>query len=411
MPLSHIVVLNDASRAKGGATGLAMLSALELRARGFRVTYVCGDEGDAPELTGEGIHVIAAGSGRLLDRGRADAMRKGIYNARMRDFAEEVVRRTDSAGTVYHLHGWAQIFSPAIFAGLERVAPRTFVHAHDMFLACPNGVYMDYRRNERCTRVPLSASCILTNCDKRSYAQKLWRLARQKALFSTFDPGAGWAGILAIHPGMLPGLVRAGYPESLLHVLRNPASAFTATRVPVECNRGFVYVGRLERDKGVLDLARSAQRVGAELVCVGDGVLRQQMAREFPEVRVTGWLAKAEMGRWIAQARALVMPSYHPEPFALVLPEAIGSGVPVAVADTALMAPEIEAAGLGLRFDVFDPAAIDAALRRFLDMQPATIEQMSRRCHEGDVRLALQPREWIDQLVRKYETAIAATAM
>ena len=405
MPLSHIVVLNDASRAKGGATGLAILSAMELRARGLRVTYVCGDDGDAPELRDNGIEVIAAGSGRLLERGRADAMRKGIHNPQMRDFVADVVRRTDGEGTVYHLHGWAQIFSPAIFAALEPVAPRTFVHAHDMFLACPNGVYMDYRRNETCTRVPLSASCVLTNCDKRSYAQKVWRMMRQRALFSNFDPSKGWAGILAIHPGMLPRLMRGGYPQDLLHVVRNPASPFTPKRVPVERNRKFVYVGRLERDKGVLDLAQSARRTGAELVCVGDGVLKDQLAREFPEIHVTGWLPKEKIGRWVENARALVMPSYHPEPFALVLAEAIGSGVPVAVSDTALMAPEIEEAGLGLRFRVFDPDEIDRAIREFQEMDAADIERMSRRGHEGPVRLALEPGEWIDKLVGRYEAA------
>ena len=408
MPLSHVVVLNDSSRAKGGATGLAILSALELRARGLKVSFVCGDAGDAPELRDKGIDVIAAGSGRLLDRGRAHAMRKGVYDPQMREFVDDVVRQTEGAGTVYHLHGWAQIFSPAVFSALARVAPRTFVHAHDMFLACPNGVYMDYHRNVLCTRTPLSASCVLTNCDKRSYAHKLWRVMRQRALFRSFDPAQGWAGIIAIHPGMLPRLARAGYPDALMKVLRNPATPYTDARVQAERNNRFVYVGRLEEDKGVLDLARSVSRVGAELVCVGDGVLKDQLAREFPGIHVTGWLSKSEIGHWVENMRALIMPSHHPEPFALVLAEAIGSGLPVAVANTALMAEEIEAAGLGLSFDVFDPDGMDRVIREFLEMEATKIEQMSRRGREGPVALALEPSEWIERLVRLYDGAVSA---
>ncbi|MEZ5687514.1 MAG: glycosyltransferase family 4 protein [Caenibius sp.] len=407
MPLSHVVVLNDSSRAKGGATGLAILSALKLRDRGLKVSFVCGDAGDAPELREKGVDVIAAGSGRLLERGRVNAMRDGVYNPQMREFVEDAVRKTDGPGTVYHLHGWAQIFSPAIFSALTRVAHRTFVHAHDMFLACPNGVYMDYRRNMLCTRTPLSGSCVLTNCDKRSYVHKIWRVLRQQALFRSFDAEQGWAGILAIHPGMLPRLRRARYPESLMKVLRNPATPYTNGRVPVERNSRFVYVGRLEEDKGVLDLARSVRRVGAELVCIGDGVLKDRLAREFPEIHVTGWLSKSEIVHWIEDARALIMPSHHPEPFALVLAEATMCGLPVAVANTALMAEEIEQAGLGLSFDIFDPNDIDRVIREFVEMDAAVIEQMSRRGSDGAVALALKPDDWIDRLVLLYDSAIS----
>ena len=406
MTLSHVVILNDASRARGGATGLSVLSALRLRERGLRVSYVCGDSGDAADLAEAGVEVIAAGSGRLLERGRLQAMRSGIYDAEMRDFVAAAVARTDGPGTVFHLHGWAQIFSPAVFAALAPVAQKTFIHAHDMFLACPNGVYMDYRRNQVCLRRPLSAACIMTHCDKRSYGHKLWRVARQRALFRAFDPGLGWAGVLPIHPGMLPRLQRAGYGEALFKVVRNPAVPFVPARVQAEKNGYLVYVGRLEEDKGALDLARAVKRTGAELVFVGDGVLRERLVRDFPQIKVTGWLSKPEMTDWISGARALVMPSHHPEPFALVLAEATGCGLPVAVAKTALMAEEIEAAGMGLAFDVFDQDDFDATLRAFMDMDRPGLREMSVRGYRGPVRLAQEEQAWISQLISLYQGAL-----
>ena len=207
--------------------------------------------------------------------------------------------------------------------------------------------------------------------------------------------------------GMLPRLARAGYSEELLQVVRNPATAFTAERVRAEQNTYLVYVGRLEEDKGALDLARAAKRVGAELVCVGDGVLRERLERDFPEIRITGWLTKPAMIRWVSGARALVMPSHHPEPFALVLAEAAASGLPVAVAKTALMAEEIAAAGLGLSFDVFDREDFDRTLRAFLDMGKAALQEMSRRGFEGAVRLAQEEDAWITQLAGLYAAALS----
>lgn len=406
MSLSHVVIISDSSTSMGGDSALARLSARQLAARGLRVTYVCGDEGKAPDLEAEGIDVIGAGSARLLQRSRLRAMREGIYNPGMRRFMEAAIAKTDGPGTVYHLHGWAQILSPAIFSALARVASRTYVHAHDMFLACPNGVFMDYQANQACARVPLSWSCIGTHCDKRSYLHKLWRVARQQALFRYFDTDLGWAGIIAIHPDAVPRLARAGYPENLFRVVRNPAAAYTPDRIKAESNNSLVYIGRLERDKGVLDLAKAAQRCGIDLVCIGEGALRDTIEREFPSVRITGWLPPEAIGAEVRSARALVMPSHHPEPFALVLPEAIASGLPVAVAKSALMASEIEDAGLGMAFDVFDDADFDRAITFFRDMNESDLETMSKRCLINGGNLALTVSEWVDALVDLYEEAL-----
>lgn len=407
-PLQHIVLVNDSSTGNGGDAVLARLAALRFRERGFRVSLVCGDAGEAPDLAAAGVAVVAAGGRRLLERPRIEAMRRGISDPAMAAFLRDAIARLDGPGTVWHLHGWSQIFSPAIFPVLAQVAPRSFVHAHDMFLACPNGVYMDYQKGKVCERRPLSLSCVTTHCDKRSYAQKLWRVARHRALFRGFDPGAGWAGIVAIHPDAVPRLARAGYPSGMFRVLRNPVAPFSQARIRAEENRAFVYVGRLEEDKGVLDLARAARRVDVPLICIGDGALRAELERAYPEVRLTGWRSKPEIGALVAEARALVMPSRHSEPFALVLAEAAGSGLPVAVAETALMAPEITRAGLGLSFDVFDNASFDAALAALRDMGAPEIRAMSERGFTGAARLATTEEEWIDGLLALYGSALAA---
>jgi glycosyltransferase involved in cell wall biosynthesis len=406
MTISRIVIINDASRALGGATGLALLSAHEFLRAGLPVTYVCGDAGEADDLRAAGARVIAAGRGKLLTRGRADAAIRGIHDKAMRDMLADLIADHDDPGTVYHVHGWAQILSPAIFTALAAVAPRCFIHAHDMFLACPNGVYMDYRRNRVCTRVPLGTACLTTNCDKRSYLHKGWRVARQIALRRCLQRDLPWAGILAIHPAMVPRLARAGYPDRLFHVLRNPAAAFTSTRITAESNTTLAYVGRLEPDKGALDLAQAARRTGQRVIFVGEGSLRGVLERDFPEMSVTGWQDRDAIGALIGDARVLVMPSHHPEPFALVLPEASLSGLPLAVADTALMAPEIQTAGLGVSFDVFDAASFDRALTTLRHMPAPDLRAMSERGHANRAGLAMSIENWVDELLSLYARAL-----
>ena len=66
----------------------------------------------------------------------------------------------DTPGTVYHLHGWSQILSPAIFAALAPVRARLILSAHDFFLVCPNGAYADMTSGAPCTHAPLGLSCV-----------------------------------------------------------------------------------------------------------------------------------------------------------------------------------------------------------------------------------------------------------
>lgn len=402
MKQTRIVIVNDTSLARGGATVLALMAARALVARGHEVIWLCGDSGDNPEFAALGIEVVALGDRALLDNPRSRAALSGIHNKAARALVADFVATRDTPETVYHVHSWAQILSPSLFAALAPVAGRSLIHAHDMFLACPNGVFMDYKRDEVCTRTPLSAACIVTNCDKRSYAHKLWRVARQRALWRALTPFDAWGGILVLHPAMKSRLARAGFAEAGMFTVRNPVQPYTRQRIAAEANKGVAYVGRLEADKGVGELAAAAVRTGVPLTLVGDGPMRAALAGH-PNVRITGWVDSAGIGAHVAGARALVMPSRHPEPFALVIAEAAASGLPVLVSGTALMAQEVADAGLGLSFDIFAPGSLDAALAQIMALPDAEVRMMSERGFSGEAALGLTPDGWIDALEAQYD--------
>jgi glycosyltransferase involved in cell wall biosynthesis len=406
MKKRRIVIVNDDSVARGGTAVLAVMSAKALASRGHEVIWLCGDDGANPELAAQGIEVVALGSRPLLGLPARRALVDGIHNRAAARMLRDFVARRDTPETVYHVHSWAQIFSPAIFPALGPVSRRTLLHAHDMFLACPNGVYMDYRRNRACTRRPNSLSCITTNCDKRSYAQKLWRVARESRVHGALGNLDDWGGIVVIHPGMKPPLARAGYREDRMFTVRNPVVPFTRDRIAAETNHGLLYVGRLEADKGVGELAAAAARAGAPLVLVGEGPMRAELTARYPDATLAGWVDKADIGPYAARARALVMPSRHPEPFALVIAEAAASGLPVLVSETAAIAGEVAEAGLGFAFDVFDAAGFDAAVARIMALPEDEIRAMSMRGFSGDVALGTTHEGWIDALEAEYDRVL-----
>ena len=399
-----VVILNDASVARGGATGLALLAARSLRARGHAVTYVCGDAGDGGALEAEGIRTIALGGAALLGKPRLRAARDGLYDPAMRDGVARVIAEIDTPDTVYHLHGWAQILTPAVLDALAPVARRCFLHAHDYFLACPNGSFFDFGAAATCARTPLSVSCAAAGCDRRSRAHKVWRLARQAVLRRAFA-GPAWAGVLQLHPGMAEGLARGGVPRALLTTVRNPVEPWAPDRIEAERNHGLAYVGRTASGKGVGLLCEAARRAGLPLRVLGSVEDRPDLVRAYPEVTFAGWTPRDRIAASLGSARVLVMPSRFAEPFGLVAPEAIRSGMPVAISDRALLARDVMASAVGLAVDVSGPDALAAGLRALHDRPDTEIAAMSRRGFAAEDAVAQTPETWTDQLVALYDRA------
>lgn len=394
--IERIVQINDLSDPRGGASKLAVQAACDLAARGHRVTFLTGDDGDSPALRVAGVEIVALGQARLLAGGRARAMVRGLWNRAAHAMVRDWIARNDTPRTAYHLHGWAQILSPAIFDALDPVRDRLVLSAHDFFLACPNGAFALLKTGEVCPHVPLSRACLTTPCDRDGTAQKVWRSTRQALQRRAFRPHAS-PPILAIHAKMRDFLMRAGIPARAVIALPNPVEPFSATRIAAERNGEVLFVGRLEETKGVDLAAKAAALAGAPFTVVGEGPLAERVRSLHPDARLLGRRTPAEIGAIAARARMLVMPSRYPEPFGLVAAEAAWSGLPVILADTALLSDDLVAAGAGIAVDPRDTTGFAAAIRRLRD-DDALTHAMSVAAHVSTRSLALRPAEWIDRI-------------
>lgn len=398
--IDRLVVINDLAEPKGGATALALEGAMACRERGLEVTYLCGDRGDNELLRARGIDIVALGGARLDAAGAARALTTGLYNPAARHMLARWMALHDTPRTIYHVHGWAQILSPSIFAALRPVMQRVVLHAHDFFLACPNGSFSFLRTGEICPLVPLTTQCVTANCDRRSYPHKLWRVARQTILRRLYAlPQV--PRVLAIHEAMRPFLMRAGIPDPAITTLPNPVRPFSSRRIAAENNSEFLFVGRLEATKGP-DLAAAAARLaGVPMRFVGDGELRETLQHSYPEMTFTGRLPLADIEAHATRARALLMPSRYPEPYGLVAAEALWSGLPVVAADTAFLAADISRAGAGEGVNPRDTVAFADVLRRIMADEVAT-RSMSVAAFERTAGIGLSPGAWTDRLIQTY---------
>jgi phosphatidylinositol alpha-mannosyltransferase len=146
-----------------------------------------------------------------------------------------------------------------------------------------------------------------------------------------------------------------------------------------------LFLGRLEKRKGVMLLLRAYRRLCAEglavrLIIAGNGpdqsALRHFVEREqIPHVEFSGEFAIAETPRWYAESDVVCAPSPYGESFGIAVAEAMASGKPVVAAANARYrtlltaeASELLAApgNVASLYEKLRRAVLDASLRERL---------------------------------------------
>ena len=361
----EVVILNDFASQNGGASVVAIRSALELARQGVRVTFFSAVAPTDPSLVGvPGLEVICLDQEEIVrDPNRVRALLRGAWNGPAARILRDVLRTRDPARTVVHAHLWMKALSPAVFKPAFAENFPVVVTLHDFFVACPNGGFYVYPTQEICRRRPLSASCVRCNCDRRSYAQKLWRVGRtvlQKYRARLPAKASHFVGVSEFATDILRPYLPAATPAT---VVRNPIDCPNLGPADVATNAPFVFVGRLVPEKGPRLFAEAARLAGVKALFVGDGELREELARDFPEATITGWQTPDAVTGMLRAARALVFPSRWYETLGLVAVEAAANGVPTVVSDGCAARETVADGVRGLHFRAGSAESLAEKLR------------------------------------------------
>ncbi|MXP41382.1 glycosyltransferase [Altererythrobacter soli] len=377
------------------------MAAREFRRAGVPVTFFAGSSaGEAQGL--DGIDVIGLGGHDLLESRPLSAMRNGIYNARACEALRRWIARHDTPQTVYHLHNWSQILSPAIFEPLRAVDDRTVVTCHDFFNVCPNGGFVRFRDSEPCALQPLSLACLASQCDRRSGRHKYWRAVRQLQLQRSARFAESRATFTFLHERMVRRFVEAGFAAADLRVIANPVEPWSRRRIAAEHNDLLLFVGRIGRDKGADIAALAAKAADLPIALIGTGELSQEICQGFPNARVLGWRDRQGILAEASRARVLVVPSRVTEPFGLVILEAAMSGLPVLVSNRAYLSIEAEREGFGMSFDPGDVGALTGLLKD-LAIDDTSVGRMSCNGFARAAALANSPVSWAGEFLKLFE--------
>ncbi len=103
---------------------------------------------------------------------------------------------------------------------------------------------------------------------------------------------------------------------------------FNANHPKIEFSEPYLlYAGRIAVEKNIESFLKL--KTSQKKVIVGDGPLRKELERKYPDVKFIGYKKEIELARWYAGADAFVFPS-KTDTFGIVLLEALACGTPIA---------------------------------------------------------------------------------
>ena len=376
----NVIIISDFAHVEGGNTAVALASAVGLAGIGHRVTLLSAVRPVEPGVLDSGMRVLCTDQYAIgTDPQRIRSFMQGIWNSRAAWSMVEALQGLDPRNTVVHVHGWSKALSSSVIRVALSRDFKVVCTLHDYFSACPNGSFFNYQRNEVCELRPLSGACIATQCDRRHYGHKLWRVARR---------------IVQDRFGGMPRDIRhfvfvSEFSRQILHQflplgaqgyhVENPVQTSGADAVDVRSNSAYVMVGRIAQEKGPHVFAEAARELGWEAVFVGDGDKRADIERLCPSARVTGWLPRQDVIKELMKARVVVFPSLWYETDGLSAMESAALGIPVIVSDTSAARESVIDGVTGLWFKAGDSRDLANKMSAMADHE--RVARMGRAAH------------------------------
>lgn len=333
--LKNIIIAYDCANINGGAAKVAIQSAIALSNENYNVYFFAASGPIDDGLERSNVIVKCLGLNDINHGSKINAIKNGIWNKKVGQEFDAFLAAFSPEETIVHIHGWAKALSSAVVKVACDKGFKTLITLHDYFTLCPNGGFYDYQKQKICTRKPMSLACMFCNCDKRSYAQKAWRVARQIVQDRTVrnNPNVAYISISKKNEDAVRSKVKS---KSFFRV-NNPVQL--GARQIEDCSKSkkYLYVGRLSEEKGIELFCQAITDLKADYaiegIVVGDGVLYEKLKKEYPAIQFEGWKSPDEVQEYIHSARALVLPSKCIEGAPLTIIEAMSVGLPCIVSD------------------------------------------------------------------------------
>ncbi len=376
-----ILILSDYAFTKGGAEKVAITSSIGLVRRGHEVVFFSGVGPVCEELKKASFKdIICLNQKDILDNpNKLNAALSGIYNRQAVNRLKKLL--SEWIPDIVHIHGVSKSLSWSPVNVIYSYNIPIVYTLHDYGLVCPNlGIY-NFKTDKNCEyyKPGYILNCLLTDCDKRNYVQKLWRWFRFFITRYFFKINKKINTYIAVS-----NFIRKIIKENLasnkhFKIIYNPIEQIKvkSKKVEKEDHRNkvkFLFVGRLSIEKGIDILLEAMEQVDAELVVIGEGELigickekSKEMGRD--KIKVLGYQNREVIAEQMLKSHALVLPSKCMEPAPLVIGEASFNFLPSIVSDHGGLTEFISDGENGLYFEAGDKNSLIKAMNKIVKDQ------------------------------------------
>ncbi|MCU0431133.1 MAG: glycosyltransferase family 4 protein [Cytophagaceae bacterium] len=285
---------------------------------------------------------------------------------------------------VVHIQNFFPLLSPSIIYAIKKAGAKVVLTAHNYRLICPNALlFVDNQVCHSCVSKTLPYPAIVKKCYRDNTAAS----AVAASMLGVHNLMKTWSkldAIICVSSFVQKQLSQAGFASVPLHVRYNHVAHTTLPESKLEDSEGYyLFVGRLSDQKGVPILLKAFSGSGRRLKIIGEGPmlsLVQQTISLHSTIEYLGKRSLEETHRYMAGARALIVPSMSHEPFGRTIVEAFAQGTPVLGSAMGGITELIEDGYNGFLFQPERIESLKGALDRFESVpEPAAMRANAKR--------------------------------
>ncbi len=294
---------------------------------------------------------------------------------------------------IVHIHNIYYDASAAIFWAIKRQQIPAVMTIHNYRLGCIQGLlFRDNAICQLCLDKKSSFYGLKYRCFKNSLLQSL-----QLTLVNKINQ---WA-IRHLNP-VKKYIFLADFTKNLLSpvlYLKNTDGTSRAYREgvlkpnyvndfgfakPSERSDFYLFVGRLNEQKGVKKLLAAFKTNGKKLEIIGSGPLEdvvKEAAAIHPNIQYLGYANNAYIIEKLKKSKALIVPSLTYEGQPMTILEAFSTGTPVLAANTKNLDTLITVGHNGFLFDATQPESLSNALNVFENFHQSDLYHNARQTY------------------------------
>lgn len=333
--IKNIIVVNDYDFVQGGASLVAITMANVFEKNGYNVYFFCGVSNPQKSTLNKNVKVISCRKKDFLNSKRSlSNFFSGLFSFANKNKFLQNFRHLSFNDTVVFIHGRTKALGPSFIEASWKLKFKNILTLHDYFSICSNGGLFNYKTCKVCPLNSNNIKCLLVNCDSRNFLFKIYRQIRYFIQDKILHFRSKIYAIITISKTSEKLLAKYFQGKQIFRILNPTNSIEKKDFIPLCGKHYYVYVGRVDKEKGVENLCYEFQNINEKLLIVGDGnLLNSLKEKKYKNIYFAGWKDHPTTMNLIQNSKGLIFPSLWYEGAPLTIFEALSVGRPCIVSN------------------------------------------------------------------------------